>query len=146
VKIAVPSTPPGGLKALVDPRVGRCQVFTIVEVENGKIKDVKVVQNTAAYAFGGAGIQAVQLLINHGVNVIIGGNIGPNAYMAMQQAGIQFIGGVMNITVEEAVKLYLEGKLKPTGMPPWGPGPGIGFGRGMGRGMGRGYGRWGRQF
>jgi len=153
LKIAVSSVAPGGLDAQVDPRFGRCAVFTIVDVVDGEIKGVSVVENSAAAAFSGAGIQAAQIVAEQGVEVVISGRFGPNAQMALQQLGVKVVAGLAGMTVREAVKRYLSGQagtgagvgIGPgmgPGMAVWGPGMGMGRGMrmGMGRGMGRGMG------
>jgi len=131
VKVAVPSTPPGGLDAQVDPRFGRCMLYTIVDIVDTNIKNVEVIENTAARLFSGAGIQAAQLVASKGVKVVICGSMGPNAYYALQQVGVSVYTGVPpGITVREAIKLYSSGRLSSQPMPG-------GFGRGMGMGRGR---------
>ena len=147
--IAVSSKSLEGLTASLDPRFGRCRAFTILKVENGDIKDVKTVENTAMMASGGAGIQAAQLVGDSGAKVVITGNVGPNASNALQGLGIAVYLNSSG-TVESSVKKYLEGNLqKATGstVPSHfgmrgggGRGGGMGQGRGMGRGGGRG--RW----
>jgi len=146
VRIVVSSAPPGGLDAAVDFRFARCAFFTVIDVDNGKIREVKAVANTVATAPHGAGIQAVQLVSTLGANVVITGNVGPNAFMALQQIGIQVFSCPPGITVRDAVQKYLAGELPPitgpTGPGHMGMGPGMGRGRGAGMGRGMGRGRW----
>jgi len=134
MKIAVSATH-RSLDADVDPRFGRCMCFVIVETEGKEIKNHKEVSNEAVQAMRGAGIQAAQTIANEGVEVVITGNIGPNAYSVLSQTGIKIITGVTG-KVREAVKKYLKGELKETTKPTFG------FGPSMGRGFGRG--RWNR--
>ena len=147
VKIIVSSQPPGGLDSLVDPRFGRCSTFTIVDVDNsGKILNVQVIPNSAANAPGGAGIQATQLVASTGAQVIITGNLGPNASRALQQLGVAIFVAPLSITVRDAIMQYLSGMLQPfmgtpSGYQPYGGGMGRGMGQGRGRGGGRGRGR-----
>ena len=143
MKIAITSTG-NNLDALVDPVFGRCAYFIIVEVENNEIKSFESIANEARNAIGGAGIQAAQLVANKGAEVVITGNIGPNAFNALASAGIKVVTGLAGISVKDAIQRYLQGELKettaPTGpfMPPGGPSamPGP-FGRGAGMGRGR---------
>lgn len=151
MKVAV-STNKGGLDDTVSPVFARAPTFTIAEVEDGEIKDVRVMQNPAAMAGGGAGIQAAQLLINEGVQAVIAGNFGPNSSGILAQAGIYMISSP-GTKVEDALKSAETGTpAKPTSAPstyqpqvpqysyPAWP-YGYGFGRGMGYGGGRGN-RW----
>lgn len=158
MKIAVATTK-GGLEDVVSPVFGRCQTYTMVEVDNKKIKDAKVMQNQYAGAASGAGIQAAQLVMSEGARTVIAGNFGPNASTIFNQSGVEMV-RVQGISVQEAITKYLNKELASTptptqpidasqpGIPPmYGPGKGKGGGMGRGRrgggrgmGMGRGIG------
>lgn len=141
--IAVSSSGPGGMDVMVDPRFGRCPTYTMVKVEAGKVTHSSVIPNSAAQAFGGAGIQAAQLVAREGAQVVICGNIGPNAATALEQLGVKVISQVSGITVRDAVQRFVSGELKSTPGPTVPAHSGMGFGPGMGRGMGgRGRGSW----
>lgn len=116
-RIVVASQSRGGLDDMVSPVFGRCPVFTVVEVEDGRIVNVSVHQNPAITAPMGAGIQAAQFVGSLGANVVIAGNIGPNAFMALNSLGIKVIAGVMGMSVREAVQRYLKGELGVTTAP-----------------------------
>ena len=143
MKIAVATTK-GGLEDLVSPIFGRCQTYTIVETDDKKIKDTRVIQNQYASAGSGAGIQAAQLVISQGAKAVIAGNFGPNASMIFNQSGVEVV-KTQGISVKEAVTKYLNKELtstpaptQPIGAPQQGVSPG--YSPGMGRGMGRGGG------
>jgi len=85
-------------------------------------------------------------MVNKGVDVVISGNIGPNAFQVLSTAGVKIATGAYG-TVQEATEMYKSGKLGETGastvaaqagMGATAPGGGLGMGRGMGRGMGLG--------
>ncbi|NVM53214.1 MAG: NifB/NifX family molybdenum-iron cluster-binding protein [Candidatus Helarchaeota archaeon] len=146
--IAVTSQSLDGLNALVDPRFGRCRAFTIVKIQSGDIVDTQVLENPAMMAGGGAGIQAAQTVGNSGAQIVITGNLGPNASSALQGLGITtYIGASGN--VESAINAYLSGSLQQAtsaNVPShFGMGRGGGQGGGRGGGMGRqggGRGQW----
>jgi len=141
VKIAVSSSSDAGLDSPVDPRFGRCPFYFIIEVENGKIINVQPLPNTAVSAAHGAGVQATQMIVNNGVNAIITGNLGPNAFYGLQQAGIPAYSVTPGFPISQAVDLFLQNKL-PLISQPGASHMGLGGG---GRGMGQGPGRRGRQ-
>ena len=145
MKICITATA-GDLSAQVDPRFGRCQYFVIVDSETMAFE---AMANEAIAAPGGAGIQAAQTMVNKGVDVVISGNIGPNAFQVLSTAGVKITTGAYG-TVQEAVEMYKSGKLGETGastvaahagMGATAPGGGFGMGMGMGMGGGRGGGR-----
>ncbi len=139
-KLCITSTGPT-LDSPVDPRFGRCAYFIFADSETLAFE---AVPNDAAMASGGAGIRASQTVASRGVDVVITGSVGPNAFPALQDAGIQILthnGG----TVKQVIDQYKQGSLNAAASA--GPshmaygGMGMGMGRGGGRGMGRGGGR-----
>lgn len=97
----------------VDERFGRCAYFVIVDTETGA---VDVVRNTGVDSLHGAGVGAVQILLSHGVDVILAGKVGPNAFEALERAGI----GVYSVDREmvgEAVERFRAGLLKKLERP-----------------------------
>ena len=96
------------LEAQVDPRFGRCPMFLVVESDD---MTFKAVDNSAAAAGGGAGIQAAQLVAEQDVKVLLTGNCGPNAFRTLDAAGVEIVSGASG-TVKEAVEAYKAGKFK----------------------------------
>ena len=90
MKIAVSATG-AGLDAQVDPRFGRCQYFVIVDPETMQFETV---ENSGTTASGGAGIATAQMIAGKGVEAVLTGNCGPNAYQVLSAAGIKVITGV----------------------------------------------------
>lgn len=115
MKIAV-STISGGLDDNVSEMFGRAASFTLVDVENGEIKNVEVVRNDFAVRGGGAGVAVSQFLVNKGVNAVITGNVGPNALAVLSSAGVKVYKG-SGLTVREAVGSLVEGKLEEITTP-----------------------------
>jgi predicted Fe-Mo cluster-binding NifX family protein len=136
MKIAI-SANGSTLDAEVDPRFGRCQYFIIVDPET---MEFEAIDNASAMAAGGAGISAGQAIADKGVEAVLTGNCGPNAYQVLSSAGIQVINGVSG-KVKDAIEGYRTGKFKTSSQPNVPRGMGGGMGRGMGGGMGRGMGR-----
>jgi predicted Fe-Mo cluster-binding NifX family protein len=138
MKIAVSATAPH-LDADLDPRFGRCQYLLVVDSES---MEFEALENPAVMAPGGAGMQAAELVANKGVDAVITGNCGPNAYQVLSAAGIDVFVGASG-SVREAVEAYRRGDLRATPGPSVGPYSGIGpgMGRGMGGGGGMGSGR-----
>jgi predicted Fe-Mo cluster-binding NifX family protein len=119
----------GSLDSEVDSRFGRCAYFVIVDSET---MEFNAISNDSTNAAHGAGIQAAQTVANMGVEVVITGNVGPNAFSVLSAAGIKIVTGVSG-SVREAVEKYKKGQLKDVGNPTVGGHFGIGRGRGRGR-------------
>ncbi len=135
MKICVTATA-GDLNAQVDPRFGRSQYFVIVDSDTMAFE---AMVNEAMNAPGGAGIQAAQAMVNKGVDVVISGNMGPNAFQVLSTAGVKIATGAYG-TVKEAVEMYKIGKLNETGTSTVAAHAGMGMGAGAGTGMGMGMG------
>jgi predicted Fe-Mo cluster-binding NifX family protein len=154
-KICVTSSGPT-LDSAVDPRFGRCAYFIIVDPETLAFE---AVSNEAAMASGGAGIRAAQTVTSMNVAAVLTGSVGPNAFPALQDAGIKILAGVSG-TVMSAIENYKSNGYQELATPgpsnvgkgQGGPGRGLGMGygggggRGMGRGGGRGRRRGGRNW
>ena len=119
----------GSLDAEVDSRFGRCAYFVIVDSET---MEFNAVSNESSSAAHGAGIQAAQTVANMGVEVVLTGNVGPNAFSVLSAAGIKIVTGASG-SVREAVEKYKKGQLKEVGNPTVDGHFGMGRGRGRGR-------------
>lgn len=137
-KICITSTG-STLSSSIDPRFGRCQYFLIVD-EKGKL--IKKILNEAGQAMRGAGITAAQIIADEKVDIIITGNIGPNAYTVLESSGIKIFHGAFGMTAKQAFEMYKKGDLKEVDSSQGtGFGPGLSRGVGRGQGPGRGFGR-----
>ena len=130
MRIAISTTAPN-LDAEVDPRFGRCQYFIIVDPDTMQFE---AVENSSAMASGGAGISTGQMIASKGVQAVLTGNCGPNAYQVLSGAGIQVITGVSG-RVSDAIQAYKSGQFQTSSQPNVATHFGMGMGRG--RGMGR---------
>jgi len=101
-KVAV-ATASGGLDDVVSQMFARSPTFTLVEIRKGKIVDVKVISNKYVNNPSGVAIAVSQMLANLGVNVVIAGNFGPNAYRVLSQLGIKALTVPPGTKVREAV-------------------------------------------
>lgn len=86
VRIAVPSEGQGGLDGLRAGHFGHCDVFTMVDVEDGEIKNVSIVENKE-HVQGGCMVP-VQLLADNKVERLVVGGIGMRPLMGFRQVGI----------------------------------------------------------
>jgi len=107
VKVAITSQG-DSLDAQVDLRFGRCPYFIIIDLEGRKIE---AVPNPASGAMGGAGPQAAQTIADKGVETVITGNVGPNAFQTLKAANIKIYQGASG-TVKETLTKYENGELK----------------------------------
>jgi predicted Fe-Mo cluster-binding NifX family protein len=95
----------------IDRSFGRAKWFVVVDTENDTVEAHSNEQNVNAVQ--GAGIQAAQNISNLGVDVILTGNVGPNAFRTLSAASIKiFVVGKDVETVEEAIAEWKAGRLQ----------------------------------
>ena len=108
-RIAVPSNGNGGLDATRSGHFGHCDVFTVIDVENGAIKQVSTIQNQE-HVQGGCMVP-VNLLASHKVNALVVGGIGMRPLMGFKQAGIDVYHDSQRPEIRPVVEDLIAGKL-----------------------------------
>ena len=108
-RIAIPSIETGGLDGQRSGHFGHCDVFTLVDVENGEIKRVTTVPNQA-HVQGGCMVP-VNLLAGHEVNALIVGGIGMRPLMGFKQVGIDVYYDATRPEIRPVVEDLIAGKL-----------------------------------
>lgn len=110
---AVPSEAPGGVEAAPSAHFGHCAAYTVATIEDGKIKDVKVVANQG-HDHGGC-VQPVQELAKAGVKALLAGGMGMRPLAAMREAGMKVYHQSGFATVGEVLEAFAAGKLQVFG-------------------------------
>jgi predicted Fe-Mo cluster-binding NifX family protein len=90
----------------VSAHFGRCQLYTIFEIEDNKIINKNAVE-TPGHQPG----MLPKFLHEKGVNLVICGGMGPKAQNLFAELGIEPIIGISG-KVDEVVQGYLTGKLQ----------------------------------
>ena len=108
-RIAVPSMEMGGLDGQRSGHFGHCDMFTLVDVENGQIKSVTTVPNQG-HVQGGCMVP-VNLLAGHNVNALIVGGIGMRPLMGFKQVGIDVYYDATRPEIRPVVADLIAGKL-----------------------------------
>ena len=83
-RIAIATTGKAGLKDSVSEVFGKSKTFTIVDVENGDIRESRVIENPAFSYEHGAGPIVVKELVDNGVNLVVSSELGPGASSILQ--------------------------------------------------------------
>lgn len=108
--VAIPSSHPGGLESALGAHFGHCDLYTLVEVAEGAVQQVRTLPNVP-HQQGGC-MAPVNHLAQNGVQVLIAGGMGMRPLMGFNQVGINvFYGGGLQ-TVGEVVEAFLKGNLQ----------------------------------
>ena len=98
------------LDADVDPRFGRASYILIVDSDTWEVEVVDNSENLNALK--GAGIQAAADIGAKGVDVLLTGHCGPNAFKALKAGQVLVANNAeAEGTVRKAVQAYLDGRL-----------------------------------
>ena len=108
-RIAIPSQGNGGLDGQRSGHFGHCDVFTLVDVEGGKIKKITTVPNQA-HDQGGCMVP-VNLLAKHKVKALIVGGIGMRPLMGFKQVGIDVYHDAIRAEIRPVVEDLIAGQL-----------------------------------
>lgn len=99
------------LSGKVDRSFGRAKWFVVIDTKTGAFEAHDNKQNVNAAQ--GAGIQAGQNVANLGIEVVLTGNVGPNAFRTLSAASIKiFIVGKGIETVQDALSEWKAGRLE----------------------------------
>jgi predicted Fe-Mo cluster-binding NifX family protein len=109
-RIAIPAVENGGLDGQRSGHFGHCDVFTLVDVEGGKVKEVTTIQNQS-HVQGGCMVP-VNLLAQHKVNALIVGGIGMRPLMGFRQVGIDVYYDGIRPEIRPVVEDLIAGKLQ----------------------------------
>jgi predicted Fe-Mo cluster-binding NifX family protein len=104
IRIAIATKGYEGLEDTVSNVFGKAKTFTVVNVENGEIKNVRVIDNPATALDQGCGPIASRTLAELRVDLVIASQLGPGASELLQHNKITTMLVDYNITVAEAIK------------------------------------------
>jgi predicted Fe-Mo cluster-binding NifX family protein len=108
-RIAIPSNGEGGLDGTRSGHFGHCDVFTFIDVEDGKIKNVSTIPNQE-HVQGGCMVP-VNLLSEHNVDILVVGGIGMRPLMGFRQAGIDVYHEAERTDIKPVVEDLIADKL-----------------------------------
>ncbi len=131
-RIAIPSIGAGGLDGERSGHFGHCDVFTLVDVQDGEVKEVTILANQD-HSQGGCMIP-VNILARAKADCIIVGGIGMRPLMGFRQAGIDVYHEAETPAIRPVVEKLIAGELAVIADDQVCGGGGGGHGHGHGHG------------
>jgi predicted Fe-Mo cluster-binding NifX family protein len=107
--VAVPSCAPGGIDAQISEHFGHCDLFTLVEIDNGEVTKVDALPGVA-HQHGGCMVP-VDLLADRGVKILIAGGMGMRPLMGFSRVGIDVYKNGGAAKVGQAIQAFLDGSM-----------------------------------
>jgi predicted Fe-Mo cluster-binding NifX family protein len=111
--LAVPSMGDGGLDAERSGHFGQCDCFTLIDVVDGEIAAVRVLENPP-HEEGGC-LRPVRLLAAQGVSALIAAGMGARPLAGFNEAGIAVYFENKTPGIGDAVRLVLGGGVETMG-------------------------------
>ncbi len=110
MRIAVPAEAQLGLDSPISGHFGHSPGFVLATVSDGKVTGIEVIENVPHSSCAGP----VELLVKHGVKVLITRGMGMRPLLISQQLGLSVV-IAPGETVGETVENYLKGNMTPMG-------------------------------
>lgn len=110
IVLAIPSMGEGGLDGERSGHFGHCDCFTVAEVVEGEVVDVRIVDNPP-HEEGGC-LRPVNLLASHGVNALIVAGMGARPLAGFNEVGIAVYFENQTPRIGDAVDLVLGGAVE----------------------------------
>jgi predicted Fe-Mo cluster-binding NifX family protein len=111
MKVAVPTNNPGGLSATRSGHFGHCDLFTLVDIEDGKISNVDTLSNVE-HQEGGC-LVPVNMLKSADVNALVVGGMGYRPLMGFKEVGIDvyYAAPDVYIDAQSVLDAFISGSL-----------------------------------
>jgi len=114
MKVAI-SAQSNDIDSLVDPRFGRARWFIVADTESGQWQAHD--NSTNVDASGGVGVEAGSTVASRGAEVVITGNVGPNAHKVLAAANIAIYQAGNGMRVSDALAALKRGELTAVKAP-----------------------------
>ena len=111
LKIGIATVGENGLEDKVSETFGRAATYTIIEVKDGEIANVKVLRNPAVSYEYGAGPIVAKMLVDEGVNLVVAGEIGPGVSSILEHHSVERVTFKAGASVSEVLKEILKKKV-----------------------------------
>jgi len=105
-RIAVATVRDRGLEDIVSPEFGHSRTFTIIDIENGEVKNVEVLENPARNIAHGRGPIIGKSLADKGVEIVFTSGVGPGASAILEQLGVKIVTTKAGQKVEDVLREY----------------------------------------
>lgn len=110
IRVAVPAMGKGDLDSGLSNHFGHCDVFSIVDIEDGKVVEVGAEVNVE-HAHGGC-LVPVRQLESKNIDAIIVGGMGIKPLTGFRNAGIRVFLNNSGGTVGKAIQSFIKGELQ----------------------------------
>jgi predicted Fe-Mo cluster-binding NifX family protein len=111
LRLALPTKGDRGMRDVISDVFARAATFTLVDVVDGEVKNVKVEENTASALKQGTGPLVTKTLKENGVEVVVAGELGSGARTLLEMSGIRTVQVDPGVKVKDALDEALKQQL-----------------------------------
>ncbi len=104
LRIAFPTEGYDGLDETISEVFGKAGTLTLVDVEDGRILDVTLIENPGASLNPGSGPLAVKLLADRNADLVMAVELGPGASSLIKHHGMKMVKVDNNKRISEIIK------------------------------------------
>lgn len=116
-RLAIPIAINNGLESRVHSHFGAAPYYIIVDVKDGEVIKWWVIENPSVKLEKRRGIETAHLLLNDGVDTLVTMEIGDGPFHILKDSGVKIYRPSPNMEVKEAIRSFLEGRMKPMETP-----------------------------
>ena len=109
MKIAIPSETDEGLSSVRSGHFGHCAYFTLVDIEDGEIKNVEAVKNVDHDEFGCGGV--IEYALGLGIEAILVAGMGVPPFTRFTQGGVAVYIDQEVPYVQDVVDKFIKGDI-----------------------------------
>ncbi len=109
MRLAVPTMGEAGLDATRSAHFGRCDYFTIIDIDDGEITKVSGIP-CPPHEQGGC-MRTVNILADAGVTAVVAAGMGMGPFMGFNQAGITVLYDATEPNVGKVTEMVIAGKV-----------------------------------
>jgi predicted Fe-Mo cluster-binding NifX family protein len=111
LRLALPTEGDRGMREVISDVFARAATFTLVDVLDGELKNIKVEKNTASALKQGAGPLVTKTLKEKGVEVVVAGELGSGAMTLLEMSWIKAVQVDPGLKVKDALDEALKQRL-----------------------------------
>ncbi|MDH7477567.1 MAG: NifB/NifX family molybdenum-iron cluster-binding protein [Candidatus Bathyarchaeota archaeon] len=105
LRVAVATKGDKGLEDTVSHEFGHAKTFTIIDIQDGMVKNLEVIENPAASLSHGKGPVIAKYLADMKVNMVISGEVGPGASTMLNELKIKILAAKSGEQVIKVLKI-----------------------------------------
>jgi len=116
-RIAIPISKDEGFDSMIEPHFGKAPLFAIVDIGEGGVEGIQVIENPGLKSEKGKGVKAARSLLDNGVDTLLVGKMGEGPFHTLRDNLVEIYRVPRPISIREAIDLLKGKSLEPLRSP-----------------------------